>query len=88
MMVLFYNVIGTQQIILLYLVERIVSIEFGTNMVASFIIQPHMIMLLQVLSGHQMETILQLALLKCLDYVINQDGLTHLINLNADQFYR
>lgn len=87
MMVLFYNVIGTQQIILLYLVEKIVSIEFGTNTVASYIIQLHMIMLSQVLSGHQMETILQLALLKCLDYVINQDGLIHLINLNVDQFY-
>ena len=88
MMVLFYNVIGTQQIILLYLVEKIVSIGFGTNTVASYIIQLHMIMLSQVLSGHQMETILQLALLKCLDYVINQDGLIHLINHSVDQCYR
>ena len=86
-MVLSYSVIGIQQIILLFLVEKTASIEFGINMVVNSIIQLHMIMWLLVLSGHLMEIISQLDLLKCLDYVINQDGLIHLINHNADQFY-
>jgi uncharacterized integral membrane protein len=87
MMVLSFNVIGIQQIILLFLVGKTANIEFGTNMVVNFIIPLHMIMLSQVLSGHLMETILQLDLLKCLDYAINQDGLIPLINHNVDQFY-
>jgi hypothetical protein len=60
-----YAVTGIQLIILLSQVVKTASIEFGINMEDNFIIQTHMIMSLQALSGLQMEITLLLDHLKC-----------------------
>ncbi len=57
-MELFWESIGILEIILLYLVEKIVNIESGINMEDNYIAHQHMIMLSQVLNGLQMEIIL------------------------------
>lgn len=87
MMELYCVVIGTQQTIWLFLEEKIASIEFGINMEDNFTILLHMITSLQASNGPQMETILLLAHLRCWDFVIELDGLTHLISLNVAQFW-
>jgi hypothetical protein len=75
-----YAVTGIQLIILLSQVVKTASIEFGINMDANYTIPLPTIMSSQALSGHRMEIISQLAPLRCLDSVINLDGLTHSIS--------
>jgi hypothetical protein len=60
---------------------KTVNTEFGINMDANYTIPPLTTMSSQVLSGHQMEIILQLAPLRCSDSVISPDGLIHSISL-------
>jgi hypothetical protein len=87
MMELFLDATGTQQIIWLFHVEKIVNTEYGINMVDNCTIHHHTIMSLLASNGHQMETTLPLDLLKCLDSAINLDGLIHLTSLNVDQLW-
>ena len=79
-MELFFAVIGTLQTIWSYLAEKIANIGFGTNMEDNSIIQIHMTMSSLVSSGHQTVITLLSDLSRCLDYVIEQDGHTLLIN--------
>jgi len=60
-----YAATGTQLITLSFQAEKTASIEFGINMDANYTIPPLTTMSSQVLSGHQMEIILQLVPLKC-----------------------
>lgn len=85
MMELFLHVIGTQVIISSFQVEKIANTVFGINMDVNSIVHHHMIMLLLVSNGLQMVTILLLAVLKCLDFVINLDGHILSINHKVDQ---